>query len=1571
MATYWVTKLGSPTNSGVDEAHAKLAYSDLEDLLEAGDEVVIGDGNYDEGLIPVSGINPNRRTVVRAKNSGMVTFTGATDGGHVLELVGKKNFTSTGINYSAATQPGLKAVVAVGSLITTGRIGSSNIDILHGTITGRVDVGCIRAIPNTSLAPWESELPEGADLTNLRFAYLEIQNGGIGSGQTYFSGIDLHGASCIIEFCLIHDIAGIGANVYSANGSNTANSNILRNNRIWNCGWHGMHLGGGINALAYNNIAFRNGQTIQGSGIYLAPDAHNSGVYSSTLYANSGYGLFNAGALDDEAKNIIAFFNGVGDIGGPFTASNNLTTDPLFVDEAGNDFHLQAGSDAIGAGANLAARFTTDYDGLIRATWDIGAYAYAGVAITHITGTFSVADKVYDGSTNALVAARGLVGVAGGDDVSLTAGTAAFSDAAVGAGKTVTLTGAVLTGAQAYKYTLDSVATTTANILTEITATTSLSCVFHVSPAAPAVSPELALGPGKKFVWLYKMYLDPANGGTKQFATVTTTNQIYEGRIVGSGRVERSIPIPSGLMQISNATIELADTDSAVRQFLRPKTSMRRLCELRLAREGGSAATSPVAFVGEIVNVKFTAGRASVELRDIHSRWLDQTIPPFITRVVGAVDSSGVIDPLVDSSGEPLFPNLPKGVDSVFVPIVLGKNVSPDDNPSGVLKLQLVDTVQNRYVVARHACEDIPAVYRKLAEDENFSVVDSSEYTIVEISDFFEGIHYIITCVQFGAAQPENAEIRADVLGVNLRGPFGFMPQVGFSRNIVDHLINLVYYATLKLPVVARYDVNSWNLVRNTCASEGYTHDYIISEPMTWRACLSQLCASAGIDFFQDKFARLALALTVKSDPLRPVFTDHDHILRNSVQQSLADPSFNKLRYFYARNHATNEWAFSRSRDNDEDQVALGEIQETTLEMHAVRESFAATSGLLLPEEIARQRLKWLGLDSFQFECDMMAPSVITNLELAKLVGYTHYDGITNPGEKYVNEEFKVYSISLDMDRLKYHVKAVRPIDIPIVTATLIAPSCPVADLVVGSFFTTTLVATGGTAPYTWAITGGALPDGITLDADTGVMSGIPTAAGTFDYVFTLTDADGRSASQSCELTVTENIASLVTQVEMIALIIGTAPFGESQGGDVTGHDPLDDAIYESSRTPMDLSKYDAIDHAIFEIDVYDYRSDSGFGEYDSLPTEGCNIWLLHPDGTTAATITTSGVDGAFLRPKTLRSGNFTLQDGDYRIKIQHDGAGLEDDLSPFGTQRGVWLYGARLKIYQANPTKTRIQMPLLVYEDSIGAVDVGINGISGTLANFAIANPPNSTSYGMSIARSYTWLKEDSLFATIQDWTLEMIPTPSGSGAFALFNVDDDTIVADSETTIPLTPPTKIQTTIANSATNFASGTQFELRLKKDDTGNFTIGARKASLWVNLTSLSKTATYNRLPPGPLGKSGDDNYLHIDKRFLYDPAHMPAGMAVYFEVVARQRAAGTESFDVNLADAGLNDQNGGSLTAVTGSDLSGTVSSSDGVRFRSGNIAGALTDQHRYVVDGTHTDINTNIRAYLITSGNT
>ena len=78
------------------------------------------------------------------------------------------------------------------------------------------------------------------------------------------------------------------------------------------------------------------------------------------------------------------------------------------------------------------------------------------------------------------------------------------------------------------------------------------------------------------------------------------------------------------------------------------------------------------------------------------------------------------------------------------------------------------------------------------------------------------------------------------------------------------------------------------------------------------------------------------------------------------------------------------------------------------------------------------------------------------------------------------------------------------------------APVCPTITVaprtlikgVVGKPYSKTITASGGTAPYRFELVAGALPGGLTLSG-TGVVSGTPTAVGTFSFTVRATDANG------------------------------------------------------------------------------------------------------------------------------------------------------------------------------------------------------------------------------------------------------------------------------------------------------------------------------------------------------------------------------------------------------------------------------------------------------------------------------
>jgi hypothetical protein len=75
----------------------------------------------------------------------------------------------------------------------------------------------------------------------------------------------------------------------------------------------------------------------------------------------------------------------------------------------------------------------------------------------------------------------------------------------------------------------------------------------------------------------------------------------------------------------------------------------------------------------------------------------------------------------------------------------------------------------------------------------------------------------------------------------------------------------------------------------------------------------------------------------------------------------------------------------------------------------------------------------------------------------------------------------------------------------------------------VGSNYNATVAVTGGTAPYTFAIASGALPQGVLLSDNSGTISGTPSASGSFSFAISVSDAKGLSKQQSLQMTVSNN----------------------------------------------------------------------------------------------------------------------------------------------------------------------------------------------------------------------------------------------------------------------------------------------------------------------------------------------------------------------------------------------------------------------------------------------------------------
>jgi hypothetical protein len=108
----------------------------------------------------------------------------------------------------------------------------------------------------------------------------------------------------------------------------------------------------------------------------------------------------------------------------------------------------------------------------------------------------------------------------------------------------------------------------------------------------------------------------------------------------------------------------------------------------------------------------------------------------------------------------------------------------------------------------------------------------------------------------------------------------------------------------------------------------------------------------------------------------------------------------------------------------------------------------------------------------------------------------------------------------LDSSDVPYTVKAAETIAIstPVAPLEFISGNPPSGT--VGVAYSTSLNASGGTPPYSFSVTSGSLPSGLTLSHATGAIAGTPTAAGTSVFTGQVTDASGTVASASFSITI-------------------------------------------------------------------------------------------------------------------------------------------------------------------------------------------------------------------------------------------------------------------------------------------------------------------------------------------------------------------------------------------------------------------------------------------------------------------
>lgn len=94
------------------------------------------------------------------------------------------------------------------------------------------------------------------------------------------------------------------------------------------------------------------------------------------------------------------------------------------------------------------------------------------------------------------------------------------------------------------------------------------------------------------------------------------------------------------------------------------------------------------------------------------------------------------------------------------------------------------------------------------------------------------------------------------------------------------------------------------------------------------------------------------------------------------------------------------------------------------------------------------------------------------------------------------------------------------------VNAALAVSTASLPSGIIGTAYSTTLVASGGLTPYSWSLTTGSLPAGLSLNSTSGVISGTPTTAVTSNFTVTVSDAETPADTANASLSIVISSAS-------------------------------------------------------------------------------------------------------------------------------------------------------------------------------------------------------------------------------------------------------------------------------------------------------------------------------------------------------------------------------------------------------------------------------------------------------------
>lgn len=374
--TVYIATTGNDTTGDGTIGNPWRTFNRAVPTLTPGMQLLARGGTYDEtlqNLIP-SGTSWTNKVRIAAYPGETVWLTPSSGGNVVYCSLTCSYIEWDGINIDSRNCDDFAFQISPSAVGDPHHIRIQNCELIGSTKTAGLKGGVVMC-----------SYDHDGSLGGNEFLHLTIHGGGTVDS---FHAMYISTPNTLVDGCTLYDWAGAALHFHNSYGRTFAGI-VARNNRIGpgrSLGAGQRHWGiitsnGCIGAAIYNNVVFgvpNDGST--SAGLYDFAGDHVQWL-NNTVADCAGEGLvIESGVTAAAVTNNIGYNNAGGNYRKSGTVVSELTnlfgTNPLFVNQAGHDYHLQAGSPGVDTGTTVSL-VATDLDDVSRpqgAGYDTGAY---------------------------------------------------------------------------------------------------------------------------------------------------------------------------------------------------------------------------------------------------------------------------------------------------------------------------------------------------------------------------------------------------------------------------------------------------------------------------------------------------------------------------------------------------------------------------------------------------------------------------------------------------------------------------------------------------------------------------------------------------------------------------------------------------------------------------------------------------------------------------------------------------------------------------------------------------------------------------------------------------------------------------------------------------------------------------------------------------------------------------------------------------------------------------------------------------------------------------------------------